>query len=698
VSGGLRDAEEAVIGAADLTADLAADLAGELDDVDARAITTLRLLAADMVQAANSGHPGMPMGCAPLAWVLWSRHLRHDPTDPHWPDRDRFVLSAGHGSALQYGLLHLFGYDLPLRQLRDFRRLGSATPGHPEQGHTPGVETTTGPLGQGLATAVGLALAERMHNARSGPAVDHHTYVIAGDGCLMEGISHEAASLAGHLGLGRLIVAYDDNNITIDGPAGQSCSDDASARFAAYGWHTVTVTDGNDLDAIDRAIIEAKADPRPSLIAVRTLIGYGAPGVEGTPAAHGSPLGPARLAATRARFGWPDEAFHVPDDVRARGQELAARGADQHRAWRRERFPARPVLDLSPAVEAALSQIPVGTARATRQTSAKVLQALGPVLPELVGGSADLAGSTGTDGLAGQAVDRDDFSGSTVHFGIREHAMAAVVNGLALHGLRPFGSTFLVFSDYLRPALRMSALMRLPVIYIFTHDSVAVGEDGPTHQPIEQLESLRLIPGLAVIRPADDAETVEAWRAALRRNDGPTALILSRQALDPLGPCAPGAVAETGARVVGPVTDDPRVTILASGSEVGLAVAAATDLGAAGIATRVVSVPWRERFTSIDEARRGQVLGRPQVVLAVEAGVPDGWTELTGARRRVLGISGFGASGPGEQVRAHLGLTVEALTGLARAELARAELARAELARAELGASETGRSEASREQ
>jgi transketolase len=687
VSGLLND-----IGA---TAIAAADLVPDLNDVDARAVTTLRLLAADMVQAANSGHPGMPMGCAPLAWVLWSRHLRHDPADPQWPDRDRFVLSAGHGSALQYGLLHLFGYPLPLSELRAFRQLGSATPGHPERGHTPGVETTTGPLGQGLATAVGLALAERMQNARSGPIVDHHTYVIAGDGCLMEGISHEAASLAGQLQLGRLIVCYDDNNITIDGPAQQSCSDDATARFAAYGWHTVTVTDGNNLDEIDRAIIEAKADPRPSLIAVRTVIGFGAPGMEGTSAAHGSPLGPVRLAATRARFGWPDEAFHVPDDVRRRGQELAARGAEQHRAWQQNHptpsalDPAQPdvelspafelsaaAFELSPAVEAALTQIPVGSVRATRQASAAVLRALSAVLPELVGGSADLAGSTGTDGLTGSTIDRTDFSGSTVHFGIREHAMAAVLNGLAQHGLRPFGSTFLVFSDYLRPALRMSALMQLPVIYIFTHDSVAVGEDGPTHQPIEQVESLRLIPGLAVLRPADDAETVEAWRAALRRSDGPTALILSRQALNPLGPCPPGELAEFGARVVGLGPDEPQVTILASGSEVGLALAAATELDAAGIATRVVSVPWRERFSSLDEAQRDRILGGAQIVLAVEAGVGDGWTALTGARRRVLGIDGFGASGPGEQVYAQLGLTVAALTSLAWAELSRNEASR----------------------
>jgi transketolase len=651
-------------------------------DLDSRAVATLRMLSADMVEAADSGHPGMPMGCAPLAWVLWSAHLRHDPADPDWPDRDRFVLSAGHGSALQYSLLHLFGYDLPMAQLRDFRQLGSATPGHPEAGHTPGVEATTGPLGQGLAMAVGLALAERMLNARFGDVVDHRTYVIAGDGCLMEGISHEAASLAGNLGLGRLVVLFDDNDVTIDGPARQSCTDDTAARFAAYGWHTVGVADGNDVSAIDRALDEAKADPRPSLIAVRTVIGFGATGVEGTSAAHGTPLGADRLAEARARFGWPPRAFHVPDDVRQRCAELAAAGARQHRAWRasfdawsaaeperaaqwRQVHDGRSGAPLPPAVLRALRSVPTGRARATRQVGADVLRAVGDVMPELVGGSADLAGSTGTAGRAGGVVGRDDYRGATVRFGIREHAMGAALNGMALHGgLRPFGSTFLVFSDYLRPALRMSALMRLPVIYLFTHDSVAVGEDGPTHQPVEQLESLRLIPGLTVLRPADDAETVAAWQLALRRTDGPTALVLSRQALAAQGPCAVTALDETGVRLIGPHVSAPRVTILASGSEVELAVAAAAVLAAAAVPVRVVSVVCRESFAALDERRRGGILGAPDVVVAVEAGVPGGWAFLTGTRRRVLGVDGFGASGPGPQVRAHLGLTVEALTSM----------------------------------
>lgn len=657
-------------------------LDGELrcadDDVEARAVTTIRLLAADMVEAAHSGHPGMPMGCAPLAWVLWSRHLRHDPVRPDWPDRDRFVLSAGHGSALQYALLHLFGYDLPMAQLQNFRQLGSATPGHPEVHHTPGVETTTGPLGQGLANAVGMALAERMLSARFDAVVDHYTYALVGDGCLMEGISHEAASLAGQLRLNRLIVLYDDNAITIDGPAGQSCSDDALARFRAYGWHTAQVADGNDLDAIDRALQAAKAADRPSFIAVRTVIGFGAPGVEGTSSAHGNPLGPDVLAATRARFGWPDQAFHVPSDVRERCAELAAEGALSRQAWQNRldgwavREPAQFALwrrtlagELPLGLGEALAGVPVTTALATRQSSARVLAAIGVGMPELVGGSADLAGSTGTDALPGAVVTAPHYQGSTIHFGIREHAMAAVLNGIALHGgLRPFGSTFLVFSDYLRPALRLSALMRLPVVYVFTHDSPAVGEDGPTHQPIEQVESLRLIPNLAVLRPADTAETVAAWHTALARTDGPTALILSRQALPPLGACALDTVSQTGARVVGTPVAAPRVTILASGSEVATALAAADGLIAQEVPTRVVSVPWRERFAALEPVARDQILGDPTVTFAVEAGVPGGWAGLTGGAGRTLGISRFGASGPGEQVLAELGLTAEALTAL----------------------------------
>jgi transketolase len=654
--------------------ELEADLAPCLDDVDGRAVATLRMLAADMVETARSGHPGMPMGAAPMAWVLWSRHLRHDPARPDWPDRDRFVLSAGHGSALLYGLLHLFGYDLPLAELRGFRRLGSTTPGHPEFGHTPGVETTTGPLGQGLANAVGMALAERMAHARFGDIVNHRTYALVGDGCLMEGISHEAGSLAGHLRLGRLIVLYDDNDITIDGPAGQSCSDDVLGRFAAYGWHTARVFDGTDLAAIDAAITEAKRDERPSLVAIRTVIGFGAPGVEGTPGAHGSPLGAQALAATRRRYGWPDTAFHVPADVAATARSLAAAGARARTRWEasfddwaaRHPEPAalwRRVHGREPAT--ALLEALAGAAEgslATRQASARVLAAAGRLLPELVGGSADLAGSTGTDALPGPVVTADDFSGSTVHFGVREHAMAAVLNGLALHGgFRPFGSTFLAFSDYLRPALRLSALMGLPVVYVFSHDSIAVGEDGPTHQPVEHVESLRLVPNVAVLRPADAAETVAAWHTALTRTAGPTVLILSRQVLPDLGACPIEVVSSDGARVVGSPVAAPQVTLLATGSEVALARAAADELTACGVPTRVVSVPWRERFEAISEQQRARILGDARLVVAVEAGAPHGWAALTGSRSRVIGLSRFGASGAGPEVCEHLGFTPAAI-------------------------------------
>ena len=638
-------------------------------DVDGRAITTLRMLAADMVEAARSGHPGMPMGCAPLAWVLWSRYLRHDPSDPTWADRDRFVLSAGHGSALQYALLHLFGYDLPMAELKAFRQLGSLTPGHPEAGHTPGVETTTGPLGQGLATAVGLALAERMLSASFGDVVDHRTWVIAGDGCLMEGISHEAASLAAHLGLGRLTVLYDDNAITIDGAANLSCSDDVVGRFTAYGWHVVQVPDGEDLAAIDAALAAAVADPRPSLIAVRTTIGFGAPTIEGTSAAHGAPLGPEVLAATRRRFDWPPEAFHVPSDVHERCVELAVAGSGARHEWEAgfarwaadepaaaHEWARRQRRELPADVETALKSVDVAQDLATRQSSGQVLRLLAGVLPELVGGSADLAGSTGT-AIAGGAVRAGSYGGRVLNFGVREHAMAAALNGLALHGgLRVFGSTFLVFSDYLRPALRLSALMRLPVVYVLTHDSVAVGEDGPTHQPVEHVESLRLIPGLTVLRPADTAETVDAWRSALARTDGPTVLVLSRQTLPALGECSEGTIDEFGARVITAPSSPSEVTLLASGSEVAVAVAAAALLAVDGIGVRVVSVPWRERLERLDPMVRAEIVG-PGLAFALEAGVRGGWVRLTGSINRVVGLDTFGTSGPGAEVLEHFGLT-----------------------------------------
>ncbi len=649
----------------DLPTDVNTGSTGSPDAVDALAVDTIRFLAADMVEAASSGHPGMPMGAAPMAWTLFSRHLRHDPEDPSWPDRDRFVLSAGHGSALLYAMLHLFGYDLPMSELRRFRQLGSATPGHPEYGHTPGVETTTGPLGQGLGMAVGLALAERMQAARYPEITGHRTYALVGDGCLMEGISHEVASLAGHLGLSRLTVLWDDNSITIDGAVDQSCSDDQLARFASLGWHVQAVEDGTDVDAIDAAISRAKADPRPSFIAVRTVIGHGAPGVEGTSKAHGSPLGPEVLAAAKAAAGWSAPAFHVPEEVSSRCRSLARAGRSAHEAWQtqlesfRRAHPARAeewrraqARELPADLDEILEAVPTGLARATRQSSQTVLTALARGIPELVGGSSDLAGSTGT--ATGQAaVTRYDHSGSVLHFGIREFGMAAVLNGMSLHGgWRVYGSTFLVFSDYLRPALRLSALMGQPVIYVLTHDSVAVGEDGPTHQPIEHVESLRLIPNVRVLRPADDVETVAAWRAALERTDGPTVLVLTRQGVpsfaDPSG-TSPGI----GARVVrGEMGAD--VDILATGSEVTLAVDAAALLEKAGTSVRVVSVPWRGALASVPG------IGDARLTVSLEAGVTTGWAGVVGSGR-AIGIDTFGVSGPGDEVMSHLGLDPRAV-------------------------------------
>jgi transketolase len=625
---------------------------------DQLAIDTIRFLAADMVQAADSGHPGMPMGAAPMAWTLWSRHLRHDPAAPDWADRDRFVLSAGHGSALLYALLHMFGYDLPESELRNFRQLGSRTPGHPEYGETPGVECTTGPLGQGLAMAVGMALAERMTHARYPELTDHHTYAIVGDGCLMEGISHEAGSFAGHLGLGRLVVLWDDNSITIDGAVDRSCSDDQLARFAAYGWHTEAVLDGTDVEAIDQALTRAKADPRPSFIAVRTVIGQGAPGIEGSSKAHGSPLGEEVLARTKELAGWDHPPFTVPEPVRAACASLAAAGAAAHADWdasldlfgaehpeaaaefRRTQERGLPV-GLDEALQAATGD----AARATRQSSQACLTAAREVMPELVGGSADLAGSTGTE--CGAPVTRGDYSRSAIAFGIREFGMAAVLNGMSLHGgYRVFGSTFLVFADYLRPALRLSALMGQPVVYVFTHDSIAVGEDGPTHQPIAHIESLRVIPGLQVLRPADDAETAEAWRSALGRTDGPTALILSRQSVPQLR--------GEGFGVEGPVS----VEIVATGSEVALAAGAAEALRAEGYGVRVVSAVDRSRYTPVPSA----------TTVSIEAGSTSGWA---GVVDLAIGIDDFGASGPGGEVMAHHGFTVPDVVARVREHLDR---------------------------
>lgn len=654
-------------------------VAASVPDPDTLAVDALRFLAADAVQHAASGHPGLPLGAAPTAWVLWSRHLRHDPSDPGWPDRDRFVLSAGHGSMLLYALLHVTGYDLPLDELRGFRKLGSRTPGHPEFRVTPGVETTTGPLGQGIANGVGMALAERMLaercNTPEHTVVDHRTWVLAGDGCLMEGISHEAASLAGRLGLGKLTVVFDDNDVTIDGPAHRSCTDDVAARFEAYGWRVLRVVDGTDVDELDRAFarVRDRAD-RPTLVAVRTTIGHGAPGVEGTPAAHGSPLGEDTIAAMRERAGWPPTAFHVPTAVRLHVADLGAgwaaaraRWVRTHDAWRAahpqvaqdfplDRIPAGPDASvLAPLTDGAAA----GGKTATRKASATALRTLASAYPALVGGSADLASSTGT-ALPGGDVGPGAFGGRTIHFGVREHGMAAALNGMALHGgLRPFGSTFLVFSDYLRPALRLAALMRLPVVHVFTHDSVYVGEDGPTHQPVEHVESLRLIPGLTVLRPADAAETALAWEIAAANLDGPTVLVLSRQDLPVLGGSGLADVRAHGARTVHEPDGRVDVALAASGSEVSLALKAARLLDARGVAARVVSVPWRERY---DEALRSGGVAVPGVpVVWVEAGVTTGWRALAVPGDRVVGIDRFGESGPGPDVAVHLGLSVVAV-------------------------------------
>ncbi len=660
------------------------------DAMDQRAVTAVRVLAIDQVEKARSGHPGLPLGAAPMAYVLWSRFLRHDPADPAWPDRDRFVLSAGHGSALLYSLLHLFGYDLPLDELRRFRQWGSRTPGHPEHAHTPGVEMTTGPLGQGLASAVGMALAERHLAARFNrpghAVVDHRTWVLASDGDLMEGISHEAASLAGHLGLGRLVVLYDDNHITIEGSTAFAWSDDVEARFRAYGWRTLAVADGNDLAAIAAALAEARArEDAPVLVRVRTHIGFGSPHKQDSAEAHGAPLGRDEAAATRRALGWElDAPFVIPEDLRAHLRELGGARRGDREDWHARlagyrgahpeacaELERRLRGELPTGLAAALPGFDDGTAIATREASGKTLNALAGVVPELIGGSADLAPSNNTV-IKGEAdVAPGEFGGRNLHFGIRELGMAAVGNGLALHGgVRPYVATFLVFADYLRPALRLSAIMRLPVIYVFTHDSVALGEDGPTHQPIEHLASLRAIPGLVVLRPADARETAAAWRVALERHDGPTALVLTRQKL-PVQATGDVDVAR-GATVAAEASGSvPSVVLLATGSEVALARSVRLELEAAGIPTRVVSAPSLELFARQDEAYRNSVLGPGHALrVALEMAGPQGWHRWVGDDGLVIGIERFGASAPGEEVARHLGFSAEAVVGAVRAALA----------------------------
>jgi transketolase len=653
------------------------------DALDELSVTTLRTLAMDAVQRADSGHPGAPMALAPVAHVLFTRFLTHNPENPSWPDRDRFVLSCGHASMLLYGALHLTGYDLGLDEIRSFRQWGSRTPGHPERGVTPGVEITTGPLGQGCGASVGMALAEAHLAARFNrpghTVVDHRTWVLCSDGDLMEGVASEAASLAGHLRLGKLVWIWDDNHITIEGSTELAFSEDVARRFEGYGWRVLRVADANDLPALAAAMAAAcSTTDRPTLIAVRSHIAWGAPAKQDTADAHGSPLGEEEVRAAKRAYGWPaDEHFLVPDGVRERCRQVD-RGRAAEVAWAarvagwKERFPElaeesrrRLAGELPEGWSAALPGFEMGgKGIATRIASGKVLNAIAGRLPELVGGSADLGPSCKTVIEASGDLTAASPGERNLHFGIREHGMAAILNGLSLHGgIRPYGSTFLVFADYMRPSIRLAALMGLPVIYVFTHDSIWVGEDGPTHQPVEQLASLRAIPNLAVVRPADANETAAAWRVAVERRDGPTALVLSRQNLPVLAGTAElaGDGVAAGAYVLADGGSAPAVVLIATGSEVALAAAARDQLAAHGIAARVVSMPSWELFAAQPAASREPVLLQGVPRLAIEAGVSMGWCRWVGERGEVVGIDRFGASAPGKVVAARLGFTVEAV-------------------------------------
>ena len=636
----------------------------------------IRALSMDAVEAAKSGHPGMPMGMADVATVLFTRFLKFDPSAPDWPDRDRFVVSAGHGSMLLYSLLYLTGYaDMTLSELKRFRQLGSRTAGHPEYGHAAGVEMTTGPLGQGIATAVGMALAERLQNARFGDdLVDHHTYVIAGDGCLMEGISHEAIDLAGHLKLSKLVVLFDDNGISIDGPTGLATSMDQAARFAAAGWQVQTV-DGHDPAEITAALEQAKASGRPSLIACKTLIGFGAPHKQGTAATHGSPLGAEEVAATREALDWPHEPFKVPESILMAWRAAGARSGPSRRRWekrlgssnQRAAFEAGQAESLPAEVDRTVTLlkrrfVEEAPKLATRQSSQKVLEALTPVLPKLIGGSADLTGSNGTRTVDYQPVSSEDFSGGYLHYGVREHGMAAAMNGIALHGgFIPYGGTFLVFSDYSRPAIRLGALMGVRAIHVMTHDSIGLGEDGPTHQPVEHLAALRAVPNLLVLRPADAVETAEAWAIALQQARTPSVLCMTRQGLPTLrrDDCAHNMVG-LGAYVLRAPAGARDVTLLASGSEVAIAVEAAERLAAEGIRAAVVSMPCWELFVQQPDDYRAQVLGAAPRV-AVEAALREGWDHWLSPEDAFVGMSGFGASAPGPELYDHFGITPTAV-------------------------------------
>ena len=646
----------------------------------------IRALAMDAVEAANSGHPGMPMGMADVAAVLFTKYLKFDPQHPDWPDRDRFVLSAGHGSMLLYALLYLTGYERPtLDDIKRFRQLESPCAGHPENLELPGVETTTGPLGQGLAMAVGMATAERHLAARHGDAlVDHHTYVIAGDGCLMEGISHEAASLAGHLKLGRLIVLWDDNHISIDGPTELTVSDDQCARFAAHGWLTLRC-DGHDAASITKAIDEARADPRPSLVACRTTIAYGAPTKAGTSASHGSPLGAEEIAGARQALGWPYGPFEIPEDVLAAWRQAGRRGRSAHTAWR-DRLTAAPA-DKRAAFETALSgDIPAALAIelaalkqklaaeakavATRKASEIALEVINRAVPITIGGSADLTGSNNTKTKDQSPLTADNYAGSYIYYGVREFGMAAAMNGLALHGgVIPYGGTFLVFTDYCRPAIRLSALMRQRVIYVMTHDSIGLGEDGPTHQPIEHLASLRAMPNVLVFRPADAIETAECWELALNHKTGPSVLALSRQNLPTVRDGNAANKSAAGAYELKAASKAAAVSLIATGSEVEIALAAQKILEADGIPARVISMPCAELLDAQTPEARAAILGRGTLRVGIEAASPFGWERYVGEDGIVFGITSFGKSAPAKELYKHFGLTAEDVVVAVRARL-----------------------------
>ncbi|HET6222515.1 MAG TPA: transketolase [Dongiaceae bacterium] len=645
----------------------------------------VRALAMDAVEKANSGHPGMPMGMADVATVLFGRFLKFDPAHPAWPDRDRLVLSAGHGSMLLYALLYLTGYpDMTLDEIKRFRQLGSRTAGHPEYGHAPGIETTTGPLGQGLATAVGMAIAEQHLAAQFGTElVDHRTYVIAGDGCLMEGISHEAISLAGHLRLSKLIVLFDDNHISIDGPTSLAVSDDQIARFRACGWVAEAV-DGHDPDAVAAALERAQGSDRPSLIACRTVIGYGAPKKAGTAATHGAPLGAEEVAGAREQLAWPYEPFVVPQEILAAWRAIGQRGKSDYQAWKKRHdghgdrieFDRRTAGDLPAGLAAAIATVKQAASKeaaklATRQSSQKVLEALVPVLPELLGGSADLTGSNNTKIKDMVPLTAQGFAGRYLHYGVREHGMAAAMNGLALHrGVIPYGGTFLVFTDYCRPSIRLSAIMGQRVIYVMTHDSIGLGEDGPTHQPIEHLASLRAIPNLLVFRPADTVETAECWEMALRNREHPSVLALSRQALPTVRTThTPDNLSAHGAYVLIRAEGERRATLIATGSEVSIAIAARDKLQAEGIGTAVVSMPCWELFDEQPASYRDEVLRSSTVRVAIEAASPFGWERYVGPEGAVIGMPGFGASAPAGDLYPHFGMTADAAVAAVKARL-----------------------------